>query len=206
MKRVKKLFLGNLYTKTEFTKLIKKEIRIDNIMNTTNPIINEFIKHSEHYKEFDENGNRYLYGVVKNENYSHTQQINLCIGRIKDNCVEKYISVNSTIELFFNGWINRTSELRTIVQQQIDNYRYNTWSPDKCELCKKPSQEYHVDHIVFFNKLVEDWLISHNLDIQSYSKLPEVERQKLCKDFSSYHQKHAKLRLICKHCNLIRKQ
>lgn len=195
MRKQKKLFMNNLYTRNELSSFVKKEINEDNIMNTNNLIINELAKLSEHYSK------DYEYAVVRHNLYN-----NLCIGKIMNGYIKEYISVNSTIEYYFKGWVNRIHELRDSVQQQIKQYNDSHWEGDPCPLCNQPLYDKHVDHVIPFNKLVEDWLVIHNLDIEKFSKLSDVDRQLLCKDFSDYHFKHAKLRYLCKHCNLSRKK
>lgn len=185
--------MNNLYTRSELTKLVRSVFIEENIMNTTNLIVNELSKLSPYYEE------EYSYAPVKHKDYN-----NICLGKIKGNTIVDYISYHHTIEYYFKGWINRTQELRDIISPQIKHYRNTHCELDNCKLCGKSMKDAQVDHEIPFKVLVDDWLITHNLDIESFSKLSDVQRQLLCKDFSDYHLKHAKLRYLCKHCNLTR--
>ena len=62
---------------------------------------------------------------------------------------------------------------------------------------------FHVDHIVHFTKLVEDWLNFENLNIEDLETIEECSHKKLKnseikQSWIDYHEKNAKLKIIPK--------
>lgn len=105
------------------------------------------------------------------------------------------------------------SALRYSIQNQIFDFRNNN-NTDFCDLCKKPTDGIlHIDHVVEFHKLVDDFhrqttylLPTEFEDVKDGTNRCKITNKdkKYEKQFQLYHQKHAILRPLCKHCNLSR--
>ena len=103
------------------------------------------------------------------------------------------------------------SAFRICVDNQIKDFRKDNMLI--CALCNNSNTEYHIDHVIHFQKIVEDFL-------QNYKgKLPEIfditndstnrccfkiEDIGLSNQFQDYHKQNAELRVLCKECNLRR--
>ena len=103
---------------------------------------------------------------------------------------------------------------RTSVDAQIKRFKAN--SKQKCGLCDRIYGEFHADHIVHFEALVQDFL---EICAKNEKKIPTIldsmtdgtfRRCFSTKDNSFkdewylYHENHASLRILCKTCNLTR--
>jgi hypothetical protein len=107
------------------------------------------------------------------------------------------------------------SALRHSVSNQISDYRSSS-NATSCEECHVSllDKAYHVDHIVHFAKLVEDFLEEYkgSFDIPvKYDKEPltyltkfRQEDRMIADLFQEYHLHHALLRILCVKCNLTR--
>lgn len=97
--------------------------------------------------------------------------------------------------------------LRKSINSQIEEFKKNT-KDKNCQICTKNNCEYHVDHIIKFRDLAKEFL-SLNLNI------PEIENDiinggskfknendEFITKWQIYHKENAKLRILCKKCNL----
>lgn len=105
--------------------------------------------------------------------------------------------------------------MRDAIMHQIFDFKKN----NKFEKCGNPScvcprdiADEHVDHIIPFTQLVEDFLKNNNLKVPQFFdcvpgtsilafKSQDILFQNAWKD---YHLRNAKLRYLCKTCNLKR--
>jgi len=105
---------------------------------------------------------------------------------------------------------NLNSALRVAIEPQIEYFKKNVknW---KCDLCSS-NVDIQIDHITIFKDLKEEFLKNEinipNIfgnDCYNRAKFKEDD-----KDFENrwceYHKKNAKLRVLCKDCNLTRKK
>ena len=125
------------------------------------------------------------------------------------------ISWYSCANLRFKNEINNFNDsLRSCISPQIIHFKCN--NSDKCEICNEVKSEMHVDHIIQFEELKEKFLkicIEDNIRIpKEFSELTDGSNRPCFKsedsEFSEkwyeYHEKNAKLRILCKNCNLTR--
>lgn len=98
--------------------------------------------------------------------------------------------------------------LRECITNQILEFRNN--NNNVCQQCGIMSNDYHIDHELDFKKIVLDFMAKYKFEIPK-----EYDRKKITnqirfrvedfhiKDlFEVYHQERAKLRVLCKRCNL----
>ena len=98
--------------------------------------------------------------------------------------------------------------LRECITNQILEFKKN--NNNVCSSCGIMSNDYHIDHELDFKKIVLDFMSKYKFDIPK-----EYDRKKISnqvkfkvedfgiKDlFEKYHQEKAKLRVLCKKCNL----
>lgn len=105
---------------------------------------------------------------------------------------------------------NFKSALRVAIHDQISLFREN--NENKCALCfTTKNVEYHVDHEIHFEELVHNFLKTCKLNKPTQFQNAEDNRKKFKtedKDYEDewniYHKQHAKLRILCKSCNLKR--
>lgn len=104
--------------------------------------------------------------------------------------------------------------LRTVINPQIQEYKKANKNITNCPICNKilNYDNTHVDHIIHFAKLVDDFTKINKIKIPS--KYDQTDKNTKCftqKDkhigllFYDYHFKNADLRIICDTCNLTRK-
>ena len=103
--------------------------------------------------------------------------------------------------------------LRWAVRDQTLEYRDRHFE-GQCVLCLKPIQlnECHVDHIPpdTFQRLVANWLLTVRLTAEDiaiqasakYETESRLEDQVLEQSWQEYHAINARLRCVCKRCNL----
>ena len=136
--------------------------------------------------------------------------------------------VNSDMSLTEISWIKCISgtsvkskdtfieALRHCIYPQIQEFKQQSHvNLSYCLICKTESTDvkYHIDHEIQFAKLVEDFMQQYPLlpipleyDKESCIYLPLFKKRDMnIRDlFYDYHQKHAKLRVLCETCNLTR--
>lgn len=118
---------------------------------------------------------------------------------------------------------NVIQALRDDIQYQINDFRENCEFQLTCDLCgifldcnlpmhkyKKPSNNSHIDHIITFKKLSDDFLRKYEL-LPECNKIGNQTTERTLTDdtirenWKEYHKINAKLRKICQICNLSRK-
>jgi hypothetical protein len=109
---------------------------------------------------------------------------------------------------------NLNSALRVAIEPQINDFKKNikNW---KCDLCNS-NVDIQIDHIILFKKLKEDFLRSLTAKNENIPNIYENDYYNRIiftnkdKDFENrwcqYHKNNAKLRTLCKDCNLTKNQ
>jgi len=106
---------------------------------------------------------------------------------------------------------NLNSALRVAIEPQIEDFKKNIkiW---KCNLCNS-NVDIQIDHITLFKNLKEDFLNNNLINIPNMYEKDYYNRsifRNKDKDIENrwceYHKNNAKLRTLCKECNLTRKK
>ena len=169
-------------------------------------------KHSEYYSDFIELFVRHpdypdkIFGMVDiqiklNPIYKNLE---LCILYENGDCND--ISYNLCVTGKPKNKLK--TAMRVSIQYQIDEYRDNNNSV--CETCQTT---YHiqVDHIVWFEKLYDDFMKINTLPLPTL--FDETEGHLKCftsddddfkNNWNHFHNEHAVLRMLCKSCNTSR--
>jgi hypothetical protein len=107
------------------------------------------------------------------------------------------------------------SALRHSILKQICDFR-SSCDATICEACNVSLSDssFHVDHVVHFSKLVEDFLekykgafdipVQYDKEPRTYLTMFRDEDVKIANLFQEYHLHHASLRILCARCNLTR--
>lgn len=127
------------------------------------------------------------------------------------------ISWNSCAHLRFKNEINHLNDsLRSCISPQIIHFKCN--NSNKCTKCGEVKSDMHVDHIIHFEELKEKFLkicFKDNISIpKKFSELTDgtnrscfrPEDSEFSNKWYEYHEEHAKLRILCKNCNLTRRK
>jgi len=104
---------------------------------------------------------------------------------------------------------NINSALRDCINTQISDFR-KSLKEEKCVLCDN-TKDIQIDHIVLFRYLVDDFFtnktyIPNSFDdhpIYHYAIFKQKDKQ-FADEWCEYHLHNAKLRSLCKKCNLTR--
>ena len=154
-----------------------------------------------------EKGNR------SREAISWTKSIDLLID------AQRGIMKNESIQKAYRKQINKA--LRCLIQPQIKEFRNKGKSTYvKCRLTGKSIRRYvqttHVDHIIQFKTLKDNWMQDEKITYRSIlKKSPPIcisqgnmslKSRKMCSSWQEYHRKHARLRFTTKTANLKRKK
>lgn len=100
---------------------------------------------------------------------------------------------------------------RVAIVDQILEFKIN--SNLQCCLCNISEVKFHVDHIVHFEKLLQDFLSANKLKVPS--SFDDYHDGRACfknedkefeKNWQEYHAKYAQLRILCETCNLSREK
>ena len=102
--------------------------------------------------------------------------------------------------------------MRNAVAKQIINFKRQFNYNFTCSFCKKngtDSYTFHADHIVFFNDIANNFLKENSNIPTSFKKQNELISFNDCdmefkEKWEKYHEKYAKLRILCDTCNLNR--
>lgn len=103
------------------------------------------------------------------------------------------------------NYINQA--MRKEIKDQIIKYKNN--SILLCENCKIENLDkidYHVDHIIKFRDIQENFMTKYKEleilmeDDQKYGNKKLINNT-FSEKWKNYHEKHAKLRILCKACN-----
>lgn len=106
---------------------------------------------------------------------------------------------------------NLICAMRESISQQIINFKEANFN-GICEICNKNISNCHIDHVVHFKKISNDFLKEYKGNIPiSFDSCPKTYRAKFkVEDISfknswnSYHLNNATLRCACESCNLKR--
>lgn len=104
---------------------------------------------------------------------------------------------------------NLYAAMRDYIDPQIILFRKNNIM--KCEICNK-TNDIHIDHIIMFKELTDLFLkdktnIPIDFDHNYYNGCIFKDKDKeFANEWFKYHLKHAKLRPLCKCCNLTRRK
>jgi 5-methylcytosine-specific restriction endonuclease McrA len=104
-----------------------------------------------------------------------------------------------------------SSCLRNEIFYQINDFK-ETVDLSICTLCTKLTTEIHIDHIIHFSKLVDDFISINKIKIPNNYLKPlnsfilkfNSEDQWIGDLFKEYHLNNASLRVLCAKCNLTR--
>jgi hypothetical protein len=100
--------------------------------------------------------------------------------------------------------------LRVAIHDQISLFRET--NETRCALCVTTKNvEYHIDHEIHFEELVHNFLKTCKLNKPTQFQNAEDNRKKFKtedenyeNEWKIYHKQYAKLRILCKSCNLKR--
>lgn len=168
-------------------------------------VLNDLIKLHPKYKEKIGDGIEHFH--IK----KHPKYIHYCIW-IKQKNKEELVSFSWNECLKKNKTTpiqDFKKALRITIEPQIINFK-NSIEDKKCELCSS-KENIHVDHIIHFEKLIEDFLKINreNIPILFYkNKLLDLEFKEedliIKNNWYNFHLENATLRLLCQTCNLSR--
>lgn len=142
--------------------------------------------------------------IVYNKKNSKYYEFNL----IRDDGTFEAISYMSCInEQNINK--NLYGAMRDYIDPQIKLFRKN--SIMKCDICNK-TNDIHIDHIILFKELTDNFLknkinIPTDFDDNYYNGAMFKDKDKeFANQWFKYHLENAKLRPLCKSCNLTRRK
>jgi len=100
--------------------------------------------------------------------------------------------------------------LRISIDAQIKNFRY--MSSNECDICKTlDADEYHVDHETHFEELLYNFLQTTKRKRPTVFQNTTDNRKSFTSNDSEYeldwqlfHKENARLRILCRSCNLMR--
>ena len=105
--------------------------------------------------------------------------------------------------------------LRVSINDQIKDFRRNPNTvTNVCAMCSTPVEQYHVDHVITFKRLVNDFIATYpdwvfpqdheyeesNDDTNQYRLADKVMESA----FQRHHMENAILRITCAQCNITR--
>jgi hypothetical protein len=199
-------------------------IEINNIQFKTQKALTEYIKNKIYSTgETNETNDLFFYELIKRHpNYTKKIQNMKSLG------IEKCFPNNLRLFILNNddtiteiSWYNCISgkpkpliqtfksALRTSIEEQIYQYKIMN-TPAICDLCNNESE--HIDHINHFDGIANDFINKYSIIIPTEytKKLNTFHTAFFDKDndikvlFQEYHKEVAKLRPLCKNCNLTR--
>lgn len=120
------------------------------------------------------------------------------------------LKVDTSPRILFN------SALRQCISYQIKDFRYTSDLSycNECN-CSLYDKVIHIDHVIHFIKLIEDFMeLNKEIIIPNEYIKKDITFQTMFTDddkwigeaFETYHLQHAKLRVLCEKCNLTRKK
>ncbi len=102
--------------------------------------------------------------------------------------------------------LDLSQSMRKEIKDQIQEFRSNV--DLICLNCKNTNCEFHIDHIIKFKKLQEDFFIKYP-DIKIELEEDNInggrkfkENSRISEKWKKYHKQNATLRILCKTCNL----
>lgn len=140
------------------------------------------------------------YGIARNSLY-----------KVIGSTVVDNVSYQTCIDGYNNNQSRVLACLRVAINDQIKEFKKTHLRPKLCPLCNKQLTDYHIDHVIHFKHIVDQWLEENNLTyndltIVKHGITKVIQDVDLVNDFYDYHQEHAELRYICPHCNLTREK
>jgi hypothetical protein len=104
----------------------------------------------------------------------------------------------------YNSIINKT--MRDIISPYIIWFRKKLPKICKCELCSCIAYDIHIDHVLCFKDIRDNWLKDKDIIdiIEDDNGLYSFEDYNLTLDWYNYHKDNAILRATCANCNMKR--
>ena len=149
--------------------------------------------------------------IVKNKLNSKAYELHICRIDGSTTDISWKVCITGRAKTYKNDLF---SAFRVSISDQIQEFRLMN-DTLKCVLCNKKNIKTHVDHVIHFQKIVEDFLQVYN---GSYSKSFDTiddNTNRCCftqadtdikQMFQEYHKNNASLRILCEECNLKRKK
>jgi hypothetical protein len=111
----------------------------------------------------------------------------------------------------------KTDELYRALRYSINEqlYAYKQENPtDTCRMCHKTAPKVHIDHIIHFECLVENFLRTVPAAPASFNDATDGSNRRCFRPedeaweraWQTYHERHATLRAVCQQCNLRREK
>lgn len=210
------IFNGNLFkSKKSFreyiTKIIKDIGECDDIKNYNRKyydILLELLKRHPHY----DSKSKDMINLKLIPNVWNNKSLELRI--VKEDGTDIDISWSKAC---IDGKSN-TSEtnLKKAMRSSIDNQIHDfkeRYNDNICQICKKETKQVHVDHIIFFDTLVVEFINHKKMNKPTEFGDKEDGTNRPCflnsdigfeSEWLEYHYRNAKLRILCKDCNLRR--
>lgn len=104
------------------------------------------------------------------------------------------------------------SALRHSITNQIIDFKNNNFTT-KCSMCNHYTNSIHIDHVLQFKDIVENFKMLNNIDISDITFDTDLKTNQCIfkekdsvfrNNFVKYHLEHATLRIVCARCNLTR--
>jgi hypothetical protein len=195
---------------TNYTRTLLKELGICESVKETNintfnflfELIKNHPSYDERIKDFDD--------FVINYNEKNKKALELFIKKDNGDCESiSWMCCCSGKPRTDKDLFNKC--LREIIKQQIYEFK-NKNKSSICELCKKHSDNIHIDHYkTTFKQIVDNFLTKYKLKIPSaYEKDGSNNVIMLGDDvyigelFETYHKQVATFRILCAKCNMSR--
>lgn len=121
-------------------------------------------------------------------------------------------SLTDAVDYLWTGVVPCKPIFRKAVIDSINEFR-ETHEPDKCGLCNKEftddeksdNNKIHVDHIIYFDQIVTDFIRDNNINEKTFGLLVDSEKEPVKQKFKEYHDSFKdNLRYTHKTCNLKR--
>ena len=212
------VIIGNITFKTqtsakEYIQKIIKEINITNSIKRKNdkhyPFLESLVKRHPYISKYE---NMTDLSITQNALNKNALQLNIIRndGSIED--ISWHVCLNPNKDRYNE---NFKSALRYSIKEQCSEYYINAILKCSNEYCiSQDSDEFHVDHYIHFQKLIDEFMKGKNKD-EIPSEFDEADdnsnrRQfqekdsKFKNEWIEYHKKYSILRILCKDCNLKR--
>jgi len=181
---------------TEFIKAAEHHVPID---------VSSFIDILKNHSDYIEKTTGLKYWFVKKTQYNlpglFIKKENEDVGFSYVHCIIPVKDVTNTKQAF-----------RYEISPQILNFKNQLPSIVDCGICKKEVNlnECHIDHIILFKKLRDDWCKINKINIKGTIELTEngclysLKDRIMAESWRQYHKEHCTLRPACIKCNLSR--
>jgi len=196
----KKYAIELIYKKIGLCKNIKDHIYYDELL--------DLLKRHPNYKTKTE----YMVNLAIRQNKLNKSSLGVWIIKSDNNPDEDISWAKNCINSKNNSKQSElNSALRSSIQEQIMFYKKNN-TLQECGICNINGD--HVDHINHFELLTDMFLKNHNknlipfdFDVMTDGSGRRCFKSKdniFEKEWKEFHKKNAKLRILCKECNLTR--